>query len=102
MMITVQISDFRKNLAGYLDRLGEGDELEIKRGEDYEARVVAHPKKKKVVNMADNILKTMDETREKIKVRSKAKTMEELNNEIDRIVYGADRKGKKLSKTDRQ
>lgn len=102
MITTVQISDFRKNLAGYLDGLSEGDELEIKRGGDYKAKVMAHTKKKKGVNMAENILKTMDETREKIKIRSKVKTMEELNNEIDRIVYGIDRKGKELSEADRQ
>lgn len=98
MTITVQVSDFRNNMAGYLAKLDEGWVLELKKGDKYVAKIVDHPKtKNNPVNMVDNILVGAEVVRKKYKIRSEAKNMEELTNEIDRIMYGVDRNGKELS-----
>ena len=101
MTITVQVSDFRNNMAGYLAKLDEGWVLELKKGDKYVAKIVDHPKTKKETNRVEQFLKEVEEIRKIVALKSKAKTMDELNNEIDRIVYGVDRNGQELSKSDR-
>lgn len=97
MTITVQVSDFRKNMAMYLGKLKSGHKIKLKKGNIYQGTIIPSTNETKINNMAANVLKDIDRVREKINLSTKAKTFEELNNEIDRILYGADRNGKTLS-----
>ncbi|EKD43196.1 MAG: hypothetical protein ACD_72C00412G0003 [uncultured bacterium] len=97
MTITVQVSDFRKNMAMYLGKLEAGHKIKLKKGNVYQGTIMPSANETKINNMAANVLKDIDRVREKINLSTKAKTFEELNNEIDRILYGADRNGKTLS-----
>jgi hypothetical protein len=96
MTITVQVSDFRNNMAMYLGKLEEGNKIKLKKGNLYKGTIIPNKQIIKTKNMAANILKDIGRVRKKINLRTKAKNFEELNNEIDRIVYGADRNGKTL------
>ncbi|MFZ2152810.1 MAG: hypothetical protein WAV41_02000 [Microgenomates group bacterium] len=104
MTITVQVSDFRKNMAMFLGKLKMGHTIDIKKGSKYLARFSQHPKSltKKSANGVADFLADVKLIKERIGiVRTRATTGEELNNEIDRILYGADRNGKVFSKSDR-
>jgi len=97
MTITVQISDFRNNISDYIDQMITSQGIiNVKRGNVLVAKVFPQVKDKKV-NMAENILKDLDIIRKKVKLKTEAKDMEELVNEIDRIAYGIDRNGRELS-----
>jgi hypothetical protein len=98
MTITVQVSDFRNNMAMYLGKLDAGHEIKLMKGKISKGKIIPDIKNKKTINMAANILSDMDKVRKKIGLKSEAKSMDELNNEIDRIVYGVDRNGKELSR----
>jgi len=104
MTITVQVSDFRNNMAMYLGKLKDGYEIDLKKGSAFEGRLVKHPKTaikeedKKITKFLTDVQKF------RVKyggIKMKARTNEELVNEIDRIVYGVDRNGQELSDTDR-
>ena len=97
MIITVQISDFRNNLAAYLARVAEGDEISLKRGKQYEAKIICHPQNIKKVNMAKNVLKNISKLRKQLRLKTEAKDAGDLVNEIDRVVYGIDRNGREPS-----
>lgn len=90
MTITVQISDFRNNISDYIDQMIDSQGIiNIKRGNTVVAKMTPEIRvKKKQMNMAENVLKDLENVRKKIGLKTKAKTMKELNNEIDRIVYG--------------
>ena len=91
MTTTVQISDFRKNISNYIDRMiADQGMINIKRGRVVVAKVVPRVKSKKI-NMAENILKDLESVRKKIGLKTKAKTMMELNREIDKMVYESSR-----------
>ena len=100
MTITVQISDFRKDISNYIDQMIDCQGvINIKRGKVVVAKVLPEIKieNEKQVNMAENILNGLNSIRKKIKIKTEAKNMEELVNEIDKIVYGVDRNGRELS-----
>lgn len=100
MTTVIQISDFRKNISGYIDQMIDSQGIiKIKKGKMVVARVLPEIKIKneKQVNMAGNILDGLNSVRKKIKVKTKAKDEQELVNEIDRILYGIDRNGRELS-----
>lgn len=98
MTITVQISDFRNNISNYIDQMIAGQGIiNIKRGNVVVAKVFPQVKNKKQINMAENVLMDLESITKKIGLKTEAKDMEELVNEIDRIAYGIDRNGRELS-----
>ena len=100
MTITVQISDFRKDISNYINQMIDCQSvINLKRGKTVVAKVVPQVrlKKKKQINMAKNVLKDLESIRKKIGIKTEAKNMEELVNEVDRIVYGVDKNGRELS-----
>lgn len=105
MTITVQISDFRNNLASYIDQMiASQGVIEVKKGARVVAEVLPRVKPKKTKkNKIDLFLESVESLRKKYGgIKMNAKTPEDLVNEIDRIVYGVDRNGKELSNNDRQ
>lgn len=100
MTSTVQISDFRKNISNYLNQMIDCQgTINLKRGKTLVAKVIPQVKVKKAkeINMAKNVLKDLESVRKKIGIKTEAYNMEELVNEIDRVVYGVDRNGRELS-----
>lgn len=100
MTITVQISDFRKNISGYINQMiNNQGVIKVKKGNVVVAKVLPEIKLKdeKEVVMAENVLRDVERIRKKIKLKTEAKDAEDLVNEIDRIVYGIDRNGRELS-----
>jgi len=84
MAIVVQVSEFRKNLAMYLGKIDEGYEIDLKKGNKYEAKIVGHPKRKKLVNMAKNILESVKKLDKKYPIKGG----KNLSRDIDKILYG--------------
>jgi hypothetical protein len=100
MTVTIQISDFRNNISNYINQMIDCQGIiNLKRGKTVVAKVFPQVKVKggKQINMAKNVLKDLESVRKKIGIKTEAKNMEELVNEIDRIVYGVDRNGRELS-----
>ena len=100
MTITVKISDFRKDISSYIDQMiSSQGAINIKRGNVVVAKVLPEIRinDEKEINMAKNILSNLENVRKEIKVKTRVKNETELVNEVDRIVYGIDRNGQKIS-----
>lgn len=80
----MQVSDFRKNMAMFLGKLDEGYEIDLKRGKEYEAKLIAHPKKKRIANNIDVFLRDIEKLRKKYPFRGG----KNLSMDIDKILYG--------------
>lgn len=76
MTITVQISDFRKDISNYINQMIDCQSvINLKRGKTVVAKVVPQVrlKKKKQINMAKNVLKDLESIRKKIGIKTEAK-----------------------------
>lgn len=87
MIQTVQVSEFRNNLAEYLGKLDEGWDLEIKKGSEYVAKVSRHKKNKgkTKINRIDLLMKQAEEI---WKTQPKLKKKTDYSMRIDEILYG--------------
>jgi len=87
MTITVQVSDFRKNMAMYLGKLDAGDVVDIKKGDKYLAKLSKHPKAKKV-KAVGNIDKFMTDLEKIWAMQPKTNKKTNYSMRVDEILYG--------------
>ncbi|MBI2465234.1 hypothetical protein HYV64_03765 [Candidatus Shapirobacteria bacterium] len=87
MTITVQISDFRNNMAMYLAKLKVGQIIDIKKGGKYLAKLSKHPKAVETREYKD-----ADEFMAKLKkiwsMQAKSKKKTNYSMRVDEILYG--------------
>lgn len=86
MISTVNISDFRNNIAGYIDGLIESQgTIKIKKGNRVVAEVVSSVKPTKTANVIDLLFKDLEMTwRDQTQLEKKSN----YSQKVDKILYG--------------
>lgn len=85
MISIVNISDFRNNISGYIDRLIENQgTIKIKKGNRVVAEVVSSVKPAKTVNVIDLLFKDLEMTWKNQPQLKKS----DYSQKVDEILYG--------------